>query len=108
MAQCRIAILDGIRTPFCKAGGALAENAADDLATSVVRELLARTGVAGERVDELIIGNVAQPTHAANLARVVSRKARGRGLVTAEIDLAEVERVRRGLPCLRHTRRTLI
>jgi acetyl-CoA C-acetyltransferase/acetyl-CoA acyltransferase len=71
----RIAILDGIRTPFCKAGGALAASTADDLATTVVRELLARTGVAGERVDELIIGNVAQPTHAANIARVISRKA---------------------------------
>ena len=35
---------------------------------------------------------------------VVARKARGRGFVTAEIDLALVDRVRRGLPCLEHTR----
>jgi deaminated glutathione amidase len=35
---------------------------------------------------------------------VIARKARGRGVVTAEIDLGQVERVRRGLPCLEHTR----
>jgi len=35
---------------------------------------------------------------------VVARKARGRGVVTAEIDLTHVDRVRRGLPCLEHIR----
>ena len=35
---------------------------------------------------------------------VVARKARGRGFVTAKIDLGLVDRVRRGLPCLEHTR----
>jgi len=40
--------------------------------------------------------------------RVVARKTKGCGLVTAEIDLGQVERVRRGLPCLKHTRRSLI
>ncbi len=39
---------------------------------------------------------------------VVARKPRGQGLVQAEIDLAQVERVRRGLPCLKHTRRSLL
>ena len=36
----RIAILDGIRTPFCKAGGALRSVTADDLGALVVKELL--------------------------------------------------------------------
>jgi predicted amidohydrolase len=35
---------------------------------------------------------------------VVARKRRGEGLVAAEIDLARVEQVRRGLPCLTHAR----
>lgn len=35
---------------------------------------------------------------------VVARKTRGRGPVTAEIDLNHLDRVRRGLPCLEHTR----
>ena len=38
---------------------------------------------------------------------VVARKPKGRGLVRAEIDLRHVDRVRRGLPCLKHTRRSL-
>jgi acetyl-CoA C-acetyltransferase/acetyl-CoA acyltransferase len=72
---CRIAILDGIRTPFCKAGGALAAMPADDQGARVVSELLARTGVGAGDVDEVIIGNVAQPAHAANIARVIALKA---------------------------------
>jgi predicted amidohydrolase len=40
--------------------------------------------------------------------RVVARKSKGRGLVLADIDLRAVDRVRRGLPCLEHTRRSLI
>ncbi len=71
----RIAILDGVRTPFCKAGGELQGAGADDLGAIVVRELLARTGVRPDRIDELIFGNVAQPPHAANIARVISLKA---------------------------------
>jgi acetyl-CoA C-acetyltransferase/acetyl-CoA acyltransferase len=71
----RIAILDGVRTPFAKAGGRLAAIPADDLGTSVVTELLARLPIAPDQVDEVIFGNVAQPTHAANIARVIGQKA---------------------------------
>ncbi|MHC5114818.1 MAG: thiolase family protein, partial [Planctomycetota bacterium] len=71
----RVAILDGVRTPFCKAGGVFRDVAADDLGTLAVTELLARTGVDEKAIDEVIIGNVAQPTHAANIARVIALKA---------------------------------
>ena len=71
----RIAILAGIRTPQCKSGGALMNAAADDLGTIVVRELLALTGIHPNQIDEVVIGNVAQPAHAANIARVISLKA---------------------------------
>ncbi len=37
---------------------------------------------------------------------VVARKARGCGVVSAEIDLGRLDRVRRGLPCLAHVSRT--
>jgi len=70
----RIAIVDGIRTPFCKAGGVMREIEADDLGAFVVRELLARTPIAAEMVDELIFGNVLQPAHAANIARIIAVK----------------------------------
>ena len=75
MLNSRIAILDGIRTPFCKAGGALRHVAADDLGAIVVKELLARTGLDPDAIDTLVFGNVAQPAHAANIARVISLKA---------------------------------
>ncbi len=39
---------------------------------------------------------------------VVRRKLRGQGWIEAEIDLAQVDRVRRGLPCLQHTHPALI
>ena len=40
--------------------------------------------------------------------KVVRRRPRARGLVEAEIDLGQVDRVRRGLPCLDHVRRELL
>lgn len=70
----RIAIVDGIRTPFCKAGGKFQDLEADDLGALVVRELLARTGIDPHKIDELIFGNVLQPPHATNVARVIAVK----------------------------------
>lgn len=71
----RIAIVAGIRTPFCKGGGAMREMAADDLAAYVVAELLARTDTPPAQVDELIFGNVLQPAQSANIARIIAIKA---------------------------------
>jgi acetyl-CoA C-acetyltransferase/acetyl-CoA acyltransferase len=71
----RIAILDGLRTPFSKAGGPLKSLAADDLAVGVVKELLARNHIEADQVDEVIFGNVAQPAQSANVARVIALKA---------------------------------
>ncbi len=75
MDRPRVAILDGLRTPLCKSGGVLRAVPADDLGAIVVRELLARTGVDPAQVSELVFGNVAQPPHAANIARVIALKA---------------------------------
>jgi len=70
-----LAIVDGIRTPFCKAGGKLRTVQADDLGAFAVSELMARTGFPAEEIDEAIFGSVAQPIHAANIARVIALKA---------------------------------
>lgn len=70
----RIAVIDGIRTPFCKAGGVFRDLEADDLGAYVVRELLARIDIPADDIDELIFGNVIQPPHATNIARVLSVK----------------------------------
>ncbi len=71
----RLAIVDGIRTPFCKAGGKLKNAQADDLGAFAVKELLSRTGFPVADIDEVIFGSVAQPMHAANIARVIALKA---------------------------------
>ncbi len=75
MDRPRIAILDGLRTPLCKSGGELSSVPADDLGAIVVKELLARTGIAPNQFSELVFGNVAQPPHAANIARVIALTA---------------------------------
>jgi acetyl-CoA acetyltransferase family protein len=49
-------LIDGVRTPFGRHGGALASVRADDLLGHVIAALLARTGVPGERIDDVIAG----------------------------------------------------
>lgn len=71
----RVAIIAGLRTPFCKAGGILRNIEADDLGASVVKELLCRTSFPLAQVDSLIFGNVLQPNRTSNIARVISIKA---------------------------------
>jgi acetyl-CoA acyltransferase len=71
----RIAIVSGIRSPFGKGGGVMRDMEADDLGAYVVAELLAKTGIAPSKVDELIFGNVLQPAQSANIARIIAVKA---------------------------------
>ena len=71
----RMVIVDGVRTPFCKAGTDLAALGADELGRVVVNALLTRTAVDPALIDEVIFGCVAQPADAANLARVISLRA---------------------------------
>jgi acetyl-CoA acetyltransferase family protein len=71
----RIAIVGGLRTPMGKAGGVLKNISADDLAAKVVKELVIRTGIDVNKIDEVIFGNVAQPGNAANISRVIALKA---------------------------------
>jgi len=68
----RIAIVDGIRTPFIKAWTDFADIPAQELGRLVVRELLERTSLESKKVDEVIFGAVAQPPEASNIARVIS------------------------------------
>lgn len=71
----RIAIVDGIRTPFCKGNGIFNNLEADDLGAAAVREITARANFPIELIDEVILGNVLQPNHATNIARVAAVKA---------------------------------
>ncbi len=53
-----VVIVAAARTPFGKLGGGLASLPATDLGARVIREVLQRTGTAGDEVDQLIMGNV--------------------------------------------------
>jgi acetyl-CoA C-acetyltransferase/acetyl-CoA acyltransferase len=75
MKNSRLVIVDGVRTPFCKAGTELASFGADELGRIAVNALLTRTGLDPELVDEVIFGCVAQPADATNVARVIALRS---------------------------------
>jgi acetyl-CoA acetyltransferase family protein len=70
-----LALVAGVRTPFCKAGGALQGASAADLATFAVRELLDRSGLDPRAVDEVILGCAGADAREANVARVTALRA---------------------------------
>ena len=49
-------VIDAVRTPFGRHGGALSEVRADDLLAHAIRALVARTRVPVERIDDVIAG----------------------------------------------------
>jgi acetyl-CoA acyltransferase len=70
-----IAIIEGFRTPYAKAGTALKDVPAVDLGAAVVKEIMVRTGIDPQKIDEVIIGNAGMPAEAANIARVIALRA---------------------------------
>ena len=71
----RIAIIDGLRSPIAKANGKLNDVSADTLGAIITKELVLRNNLKYEQFDEVIMGNVAQPANAANIARVMAIRA---------------------------------
>ena len=70
-----VVIVDGLRTPYVKAGTLFKSLPAQELGRIVVAELLQRTGVDPNLIDEVVIGNIAQPPEATNIARVIALKS---------------------------------
>ncbi|OGX34787.1 MAG: acetyl-CoA acyltransferase, partial [Omnitrophica WOR_2 bacterium RIFCSPHIGHO2_02_FULL_52_10] len=68
----RIAVIEGVRTPFCKMGTEFNALSAQELGRIACRELIERTGIDIHAIDEVIIGNVGQPADAANISRVIA------------------------------------
>jgi acetyl-CoA acetyltransferase family protein len=64
-------ILGAVRTPMVRAGDALQSVPAKELARQAVRELLEGIELAGQSVDEIVLGNAGGPADAPNIARVV-------------------------------------
>jgi acetyl-CoA acetyltransferase family protein len=70
-----VVIVDGLRTPFIKAWTDFIQIPAQDLAARIVRELLERNNLDAGMLNEVILGNIAQPPEAANISRVVALQA---------------------------------
>ena len=74
-------ILSAARTPIGKFGGALSTTPATDLGAVAIRAAVERAGIAPERVDEVIMGQVLQagagqaPARQAALQRRACRRA---------------------------------
>lgn len=71
----RVVVVDGVRTPFAKAGTALAEVEAVDLARTAIRELVDRAEIDAAAIDAVVMGNAAPPSAAPNIARVAALEA---------------------------------
>jgi acetyl-CoA acetyltransferase family protein len=70
-----LALVGGCRTPFAKAGTDLKSAGAADLATHVFREVLDRTGIDANEIDEVILGCAGPGAGEANPARVAGLRA---------------------------------
>ncbi len=70
-----VVIVSPLRTPVGAHGGALRSLRAQDLACIVFKAVLERTGIDPGILDEVILGNIGQPSDAANIGRVAALMA---------------------------------
>src|SRR5689334_22023290 len=71
MSLSRVAVVQGLRTPFAKAGTALADLTALDLGRIVVQELVERADLDPEVIDQVVFGQVIPGLTAPSIAREV-------------------------------------
>jgi acetyl-CoA acyltransferase len=67
----RVAVVRGLRTPFAKSGTHYARLSALDLGKVVVAELVQRSGVDPNTIQEVVFGNVIPSVKAPNIAREI-------------------------------------
>jgi acetyl-CoA C-acetyltransferase/acetyl-CoA acyltransferase len=70
-----VVVTSGVRTPFVKAWTLLERVHPVELGRLVVREAVERAELDPGRIDEVIVGNIAGPADAVNIARVISLMA---------------------------------
>jgi acetyl-CoA acyltransferase len=70
-----VVLVDGIRTPFVKSGANFKSIHPAELGKDALKELIAKTNLDVNIVDEVIIGNTGNPVDAVNIARVVALNA---------------------------------
>ena len=67
----RVAIVDGLRTPFVKSGKEFKDVSTLQLGSAVVTELLQRSGLDGDQIDQVVYGTVVHDVAAPNIAREI-------------------------------------
>ncbi len=72
MSERRVYVIDGVRTPFLRAGNEPGAFSAADLAVAAARPLLARLPLPAAGIDEAIVGSVIPAADEANIARIVA------------------------------------
>lgn len=75
MAEPRVLLAGGVRTPIGNFGGALLGSSAAALGGTAARAALERAGVPAAAVDEVIFGHARQAGNGPNMARQVGRRA---------------------------------
>ena len=71
----KVVIIEGVRTPIGRHGGAFRNLPAQDLAAITMREVLKRTEIDSNLIDDVIFGCIGQYSDAPNLARVAALMA---------------------------------
>ncbi len=71
----QVVLVSGVRLPVGSFGGSLKTVSAIDMGAMVVKEAVARAGLAPETVDEVIVGQVGQIAECGFVARAISLKA---------------------------------
>ena len=67
-----VVIVEGLRTPYLKMGSDFQGMSAHELGAVNLKELLKRLDFNPADLDEVIVGNVAQPPEATNIARNIA------------------------------------
>lgn len=70
-----VVLVEGVRTPFAKSGTKLAKVHPAELGKVALKELIAKTNLDAQVVDEVIIGNTGNPPDSVNIARVIALNA---------------------------------
>lgn len=67
-----VVIVDGVRTPFAKAGSKLKDIHPAELGRVALKQLINQTNLDVNLVDEVIIGNTGNPADSVNISRVIA------------------------------------
>ncbi|MCY4614837.1 MAG: thiolase family protein [Chloroflexi bacterium] len=70
-----IVLLSGVRTAIGTMNGSFSQTPASDLGAAVIRDSVERAGLAGEQIDQVILGCVGQVAEDGYIARVATLKA---------------------------------